>query len=82
MRKASRRRSDGLRAEYDFSTLKGGVRGKYVKRYREGSNLVLLDEDVARAFRTEGAVNRALRALLEVASNLSRRGRRIRKPPL
>ena len=79
---ASRRKSNGLRVEYDFATMKGGVRGKYVRRYREGSNLVLLDEDVARVFRTETAVNRALRALVEVASTLSRRGRRNREAPL
>lgn len=38
---------DELRPEYDFSQLAGGVRGKYVERYRTGTNLVLLDADVA-----------------------------------
>jgi hypothetical protein len=56
---------DDLRPEYDFSKLKGGVRGKYVARYREGTNLVLLDPDVAAAFPDAKAVNDALRLLLQ-----------------
>lgn len=66
MRKTSKRRTvrDTMRPEYDFS---GGVRGKYVKRYREGTNIVVLDPDVAEAFKTSEAVNRALRAILDVA---------------
>ena len=53
---------DELRPEYELHTLlKGGVRGKYVARYRAGTNLVLLDPDVARAFPDEAAVNEALR---------------------
>ena len=55
---------DDLRPEYDFSKLKGHVRGKYVERYREGTNLVLLDPDVAAAFPDAKAVNDALRLLL------------------
>jgi hypothetical protein len=47
-----------LRPEYDFSK---GVRGKYTSRYREGSNVVLLDPDVADKFKTSEAVNDALR---------------------
>jgi len=43
---------DDLRPEYDFSRMKGGVRGKYVERYRTGTNIVLLDPDVAQAFPT------------------------------
>ena len=39
-------RNDELRPEYDLSLLKGGVRGKYAKRFREGTNLVLLSPDV------------------------------------
>lgn len=51
---------DDLRPEYDFSQMKGGVRGKYVERYRSGTNLVLLDPDVAQAFPTGTVViNRA-----------------------
>jgi len=55
---------DELRPEYNFDTMEGGVRGKYVDRYRQGTNLVRLDSDVARAFPTEKAVNEALRSLI------------------
>jgi hypothetical protein len=58
---------DELRSEYDFSRLEGGVKGKYVERYRAGTNLVLLDPDVAQAFPTEDTVNEALRLLMQVA---------------
>lgn len=58
-----------LRAEYDFSQLKGAVRGKYAAQYREGTNVVRLDDDVARAFPSEEAVNEALRLLMKLAAN-------------
>jgi hypothetical protein len=58
---------DELRSEYDFAQMKEGVRGKYVDRYRSGTNLVLLDPDVARAFPNDAAVNEALRLLMQVA---------------
>ena len=58
---------DELRAEYDLSQLKGGVRGKYAKRYSEGTNLVLLAPDVAEAFPNDEAVNEALRLLMKIA---------------
>jgi hypothetical protein len=58
---------DEMRPEYDFSQLKGRVRGKYVERYREGTNLVLLDPDVAAAFPDAKAVNEALRLLMDIA---------------
>ena len=50
--------------EYDFT---GAVRGKYYQRYREGTNVVLLDPDVAEVFRDATAVNDALRLLVSVA---------------
>jgi hypothetical protein len=50
-----------LRPEYDFSA---GIRGKYSKRYAEGTNLVLLDADVAQAFVDAETVNKALRTYL------------------
>jgi hypothetical protein len=56
---------DELRPEYDFSQLKGGVRGRYAERYQAGTNLVLLDPDVAQAFPSENAVNEALRLLMQ-----------------
>ncbi len=58
---------DNLRPEYDFSKMQGGVRGKYVERYRAGTNIVLLDPDVAQAFPTSDAVNEALRLLMQIA---------------
>jgi hypothetical protein len=59
---------DELRPEYDFANMQGGVRGKYVQRYRSGTNLVLLDPDIAKAFPTDASVNEALRLLLQIAS--------------
>ncbi|KZL50685.1 hypothetical protein [Nodularia spumigena] len=58
---------DELRPEYDFAQMKGEIRGKYVERYRTGTNLVLLDPDVAQAFPNDEAVNEALRLLIQVA---------------
>ena len=55
---------DELVPEYDFSSMSGGVRGKYYERYRAGVNLVLLDPDVAKAFPTDAAVNDALRTVM------------------
>lgn len=49
---------DEMRPEYDF---RGGVRGKYARRYAEGTNVVVLDPDVAAAFPDAASVNRALR---------------------
>ena len=65
MKKVESDEEDDLRPEYDFSQMKGGVRGKYVERYREGTNLVLLDPDVSAAFPDAKAVNDALRLLLK-----------------
>ena len=48
--------------EVDFT---GGVRGKYAARYAKGTNVVLLEPDVAKVFRTSDAVNRALREFIE-----------------
>jgi hypothetical protein len=56
---------DDLRPEYDLSTLKGGVRGKHLERYRAGTNLALLEPDVRAAFPTDEAVNEALRSLMQ-----------------
>jgi hypothetical protein len=61
----SKRRAPEMRAEYDFS---GGVRGKYVDRYRRGTNVVLLDPELAEAFPDSKSVNDALRALVAIAT--------------
>jgi hypothetical protein len=64
--KKAKPKSKDLRPEYDFAKMKGGVRGKYAKRYRGGNNLVLLDPEVYKAFPTAAAVNQALRAVLRI----------------
>ena len=72
----AKQRNDDLRPEYDLASLKGGVRGKYYKEAAAGSNLVLLEPDVARAFPDSTSVNRALRLLQEVAAKSSKGPRR------
>jgi len=52
-----------MRKEYDFSK---GARGKYASKYKAGTNIVLLDPDVAKVFKIQGDVNRALRSLAEI----------------
>lgn len=52
---------DEMRDEYDFS---GGVRGKFYKEYAKGTNVILLDADVAEVFRDSETVNQALRTLI------------------
>jgi hypothetical protein len=71
---AKQRRNGDMRPEYDFASMKGGIRGKYYERYRKGSNIVLLDPDVAKAFPTEGAVNEALRGILSATGAMRHRG--------
>jgi hypothetical protein len=57
-----------LQPEYDLSELlKGGIRGKYAERFKEGTNLVLLAPDVAAVFPDEEAVNEALRLVVQLA---------------
>ena len=61
--------SDDLRDEYDSSYLKKGIRGKYVKDYQEGTNLILLDSDVAKVFQNDKSVNEALRLLMNITND-------------
>ena len=56
-----------IRPEYQLEDLGEGVRGKHLKAYRAGTNLVLLNDDVAKVFPTEESVNQALRSLIDVA---------------
>jgi hypothetical protein len=58
-----RQTDDSLRPEYDFSQ---GVRGKHAARYAAGTNVVVLEPDVAFAFPTAEEVNEALRALAQI----------------
>jgi len=53
-----------MRPEYDFSS---AVRGKYYKRYLEGTNVVVLEPDVAKRFKNSASVNKVLRAYLRRA---------------
>ena len=59
-----------MREEYDFS---GGVRGKYAARFAEGSNVVVLDPDVASVFGDSASVNGALRTLAEIAQKQAKK---------
>ena len=61
-RKALKVSEPDMRPEYDFS---GAVRGKYHKRYLEGTNVVVLDPDVAKRFRNSASVNKVLRTFLK-----------------
>jgi hypothetical protein len=74
MSKTNRREDDDLRPEYDFASMKGGVRGKYITRLRKGSNLVLLEPEVAAAFPSADAVNEALRGILHTARAVRGKG--------
>jgi len=67
MKKKSTEINDDLRPEYEMnSLLKGGVRGKYAKRYKKGTNLVLLEPEVAKAFPNDKAVNEALKLVMKL----------------
>ena len=57
-------KSDDLRPEYPADLIKQGVRGKYTKRYREGTNVAIIEPDLHEHFPDSDAVNRALRELL------------------
>ena len=73
MAKRKTGQGNGMRKEYDFS---GGVRGKYAERYARGSNVVVLEPDVARLYPGAEAVNRALRAIAKVAPSPARQRKR------
>jgi hypothetical protein len=65
-------RDSDMLDEYDFS---GGVRGKHAARYAQGSNVVVLDPDVAEVFPDSESVNKALRALAEIIQSRSENAR-------
>ncbi len=80
MKSTKRNPEDDLRPEYDFDYSKA-VRGKYYKRLlEEGSNVVVLEPDVAAAFRDSAAVNEALRSLLQLTRSTRRLTRRSSAP--
>jgi hypothetical protein len=61
------KQADALRPEYDLSKLRGGVRGKYYRPALAGTNLVLIEPDLAHVFPDTESVNRALRLLADTA---------------
>ena len=65
--KRDSKKTDELRPEYDFASMTGGVRGKYAARYRQGVNIVKLDDDVLALFPDAKTVNDALRSLIRIA---------------
>ena len=67
MKKVRKKRVDELRAEYKHSDFGSLVRGKYVERLRERSNVVVVDPEIADLFPNAASVNAALRALVEIA---------------
>jgi len=77
MKKASAQEiNDDLRPEYDLSQLKGGVRGKYYRDATAGTNLVLIEHELADVFPDSESVNRALRMLVNTAAAAARATRR------
>jgi hypothetical protein len=68
--------AEDLRPEYDLSALKGRVRGKYFQRATAGSNLVLIEPEVAEVFPDSQAVNSALRKMIQLRQKPSK------KPPV
>lgn len=63
-RKVNKSKNDDMLPHYDFSS---GVRGKYAKRVRSGTNLVLLDPDLAEIYPDAESVNKVLRTVAEIA---------------
>ena len=60
----NQRKNDDLRPEYPAELIRSGIRGKYVERFKEGSNVVIIDPDLSDAFPNSEAVNEALRDYL------------------
>jgi hypothetical protein len=82
MKKDKEPDNDELRPEYKRSDFPGGlVRGKYAKRMKESSNVIVLRPEVAQAFPNEEAVNDALLSLIDIARKTTRRRRSTGSPP-
>ena len=77
----ARRTGDELRPEYDLSQLKGGIRGKYYRQATAGTNLVLVEPELANVFPDTESVNRALRLLADTAEAATGRSRVRRRTP-
>ncbi len=76
MKKKTDEDSDEMRPEYDLRKLKFVGRGIYAKRYRSGTNIVLLDSDVREAFPDDESVNEALRVIAKAAKQQATRARK------
>ena len=76
---AAKKLVDDMRPEYDLSQLKGGVRGKYYRKAIAGTNLVLIEPELAKVFPSAESVNRALRALADTAEAVAGPARRRRR---
>ncbi len=74
--KKETRKAEEMRDHYDFS---GGIRGKYARRYAEGTNVVVLDPDVANEFPSREVVNETLRAVAKIVHIKERRRDRANK---
>jgi hypothetical protein len=72
-KRRSKRNGEELRQEYDFASMKNEIQGKYASRFRQATNVVLLEPDVAEAFPTDKAVNEALRGILDITRSVRRR---------
>jgi hypothetical protein len=81
LKKVSTKQLDELRLEYDLSKLKGGIRGKYYVQARAGTNLVLIEPDLANVFPDTASVNRALRLLADAAQAVAGHARRMHRAP-
>jgi hypothetical protein len=76
----AKRLVDDLRREYDLSQLKGGVRGKYYRQAVAGTNLMLIEPELANVFGDSESVNRALRLLVDTAAAAAHPARHRRVP--
>jgi hypothetical protein len=82
MKKApTKKQVDELRPEYDLAKLRGGVRGKYYEQAWAGTNIVLIEPDLANVFPDTDSVNRALRLLADTAEAAAGHTRRVRRAP-
>jgi hypothetical protein len=75
-KESASKHGDELRKEYDLSELKSGIRGKYFREASAGTNLVLIEPDLATVFPDGEAVNRALRVLADAAKTATTPKRR------
>jgi hypothetical protein len=81
MKKASAKKNNNdLRPEYDLTQLKGGIRGKYYRQATAGTNLVLIEPELANVFPDTESVNRALRLLADTAASATGKPRHRKAP--